>query len=160
LCLVKPKTNQVPSYHWLQGGIQHLVKSCIFYHSAFSLSRHDTSRIAATVDYLYQEGRLTKDPSWQKNWVGTFLVRRLVTALIEDALKNGTINWDVVMSKALSIVMVAALASRAGDVTVAQLDGQTLPFLCYNDITIKLKGGRAVEDLEAQVVIRNEKGAK
>ena len=113
-----------------------------------------------TIDHLFQEARITKDPKFEKNWLGAFLVRRLVTWLVEDGLKNGTINWDVTMAKVMSIVLVASLASRAGDITVAPLDEQALPFLCYKDITIKLQGGSEIGNLVAEVVIRNEKGYK
>lgn len=38
-----------------------------------------------------------------------------------------------------------------------QRDAHPLPFLCYDDITIKLVGGDGIENLEAIFVIRNEK---
>lgn len=155
-----PKSLEVPSYLWLQQGVGHLVKACVFYFPSFSLSRHETQRIATTIDYLWQEGRLTKEPKFERNWVGVFLVRKLAVGVLEDGLKRGTVSWDVTLAKTLSIVMVAALASRAGDVTVAPLEGQKLPYLCYKDVVIKLVGGNAVENLVAEVVIRNEKGYK
>ena len=157
---VKAKTVDVPSYSWLQQGLGHLVKACVFYFPTFSLSRHPTERIATTIVHLFQEGRITKDPKFERHWLGAFLVRRLVTCLVEDGLKNGAINWDVTMAKVMSIVLVASLASRVGDITVAPLDEQALPFLCYKDITIKLIGGSEIGNLVAEVVIRNEKGYK
>ena len=43
---------------------------------------------------------------------------------------------------------------------VAALDDQPLPFLCYNDVTIKLVGGTELNNLKALIVIRNEKKNK
>jgi len=66
----------------------------------------------------------------------------------------------VVLAKTLSIVLTAALASRTGDVTVDPLDEHELPFLCYEDIKLKLIKGDDLTNLVAKVVIRNEKGDK
>jgi hypothetical protein len=128
--------------------------------SDFTLSRNESERITSTVLSLLKEGKLTKEPCWERCWVGAFMVRRLVTALFKDALFNGTINWDVTISKALAIVMVAALTARAGDVTMAPLDEQRRPFLCYKDITLQLVGVTRLENLKARCLIRNEKGDK
>jgi hypothetical protein len=125
------------------------------------LTRHETERISATVFGLLKEGKLTKEPSWERNWVGAFMVRRLVTAVFRDALLHGTLSWDVTISKALIIVMAAALTARTGDLTTAPLDEQPVPFLCYKDITLKLVGGGTrLENLHARCLIRNEKGDK
>lgn len=92
--------------------------------------------------------------------MGSFLVRKLATALLEDGLVNGTLNWDVALSEVTSIVLMAALQTRAGDIARIRLDNQPLPYLCYNDITIKLVGGNKIENLQARFVIRNGKGFK
>ena len=103
---------------------------------------------------------MTKDPAIEKHPAGAVMVRRLSAGMFTDALKNGTINWDVVLAKALSIVMTAATGARTGDLTVATMDEQELPYLCYKDITLKLAGGDKLENLVAKVLIRNEKGWK
>jgi len=41
-------------------------------------------------------------------------MRKIITAWYKDALENGTISWDVTLSKALSLVLIAALAARSG----------------------------------------------
>lgn len=121
------------------------------------MSKNERSRLSSTVHQLHSEGKLTKDPTRERLHVGAFLVRKLATAFLDEALRQGTVNWDVTLAKTLSIVLVAALGSRTGDVTVAPLDTNDLPFLCYQDITLKLsKDGH----LTAQVLLRNEKGDK
>jgi hypothetical protein len=154
------RSRQVPGYKWLQQGLGHLVNALVFYFKEFTLSKHETIRLAATIDQLFQEGRLSKDPLRHKHHIGAFLVHRLAFGLLTVALTNGTINWDVVLAKTLSIVLTAALGSRTGDVTVAPLDIHQLPFLCYEDITLKLIKGDDLTTLVTKVVIRNEKGHK
>ena len=133
-----PRSREVPSYKWLQHSLRHLVNALVFYFKEFTASKHETIRLKATIDQLFQEGRLSKDPLRNKYHIRAFLVRKLAFSLLTVALANGTINWDVVLAKTLSIVLTAALASRTGDVTVAPLDEHELPFLCYEDITLKL----------------------
>ncbi|KAH7412525.1 hypothetical protein BKA64DRAFT_770267 [Cadophora sp. MPI-SDFR-AT-0126] len=150
----------VPSYKWLQHGLGHLVNAIVFYHKDFTLSKHERSRIETTIQELFHEGKITRDPSIERNHIGVYLVRKLSTGILRDALANGTLNWDVTLAKALSIVLTAGLASRTGDITVAPMDVQELPYLCYKDITLKLVGGDGLTSLVAEVLIRNEKGDK
>ena len=59
------------------------------------------------------------------------------------------------------MLLIAALSCRGGDIMKTQSETQHRPFLCYDDITIKLVDGvQAIENLVATVVIRNEKGKK
>jgi hypothetical protein len=92
--------------------------------------------------------------------VGAFLTRQMVMAILQEALEEGTTNWDKTIQKALSILLLSALSCRVGDITKTTGETHDLPFLCYNDITIKLVKGVSLENLEAKVTIRNEKGQK
>jgi len=158
---VVPLTNRVPSYRWLQSGIGATIKDCVFYHKTFTLSAHERLRIATLLDALLQEGKLTRDPSWERNWAGVVVVRKLVCSLIDQAFAEGTMTWDITLAKCLSIVLVASLGARTGDVTVAPRDQHTLPYLVYKDVVIKMrKGGSTIDDLEAVITLRNEKGNK
>ena len=65
---------------------------------------------------MQAEGYLTKESKIQRNWVGILIVRRLTTALIESAMEYGTVNWDITLYKALSIVLSSAPAIRVGDI--------------------------------------------
>ena len=84
----------------------------------------------------------------------------MIVALLREALKQGTTNWDKVIQKALSMLLIAALSCRGGDIMKTQSETQHRPFLCYDDITIKLVGGTRIEHLVALIVIRNEKAKK
>jgi hypothetical protein len=132
----------------------------IFHYKTFTLSPHERSRIVTLLHSLFQEGKVTKDPGWVRNWAGVVVVRKLASSLFNQAFREGTMTWDIPIAKCLSIVLVAALGVRTGDVTVAPHDEHTLPFLAYEDIVIRLKDGDTIDDLEAVVTIRNEKGSK
>lgn len=84
----------------------------------------------------------------------------MLVGLFRRAMKEGTANWDRVLPKVLSLLLLGALACRVGDITQNNKDTHDLPFLCYKDITIKLVGGTGLENLVALIVIRNEKGKK
>ena len=144
----------------MQNGLRHCIDALIFYYNDFILSRQVITRLSSTINDLFYNGLLTKDPAIEKHSIGAVIVRRLSAGMFTDALKNGTINWDVVLAKALSIMITAATGARTGDLTVARLDEQELPYLCYQDITLKLAGGDKLENLVAKVVIRNEKNWK
>jgi hypothetical protein len=144
----------VPSYDWLKGGFRHLLLALVFHHPKFTLTRHESARISSTIQQLLKGGLLTRDPSRERQWIGAFILRKITTAMVNHALNQGTMNWDVTLSRITSIVLTGALSARAGDVTTDALDDQPLPYLCYKDITMKFVGGQEIEDLQAKVVIR------
>lgn len=157
---VKPKSLEVPSYSWLNNGFRHLVDTLTFHYSEFALSKHNALRLSTAFDILLAEGRLTKEPSQARNWVGVYILRKIITAIFQDAYCQGTLSWDVTLSKNTSIVLLSALSCQAGDITTDPLDDQPLPYLCYQDIVMKLSGGEDLEHMMAEILIRNEKGKK
>jgi len=84
----------------------------------------------------------------------------MIVALLRQAREKGIINWDKIIQKVLFIVLIFAFLCRIGDITKTLGKTHNFPFLCYNDFTIKLIKGIRLENLEASVVIRNEKGKK
>ncbi|OBT86748.1 hypothetical protein VE02_06282 [Pseudogymnoascus sp. 03VT05] len=157
---VKPKSKEVPAFTWLRGGLRRLIVILTFQFVDFKVMRHDSLRIKVMFQTLLNDGRITKEPSRVVQWIGVILVRRLITAILEDAIDNGSTNWDKTLQKALSLLLISALSCRSGDIMTSTMDTQKLPFLCYDDITIKLVGGDGLEHLQADVLIRNEKKRK
>lgn len=156
---LKPRSREVPSYAVVRGGLRSLIDGLIFKYPEFSLTPHEQRRIEASVNSAVSAGGLTKDPLREKLWAGVTIVRRLVTAILTDALNNGVPNWDIIIQRALSIVMMAALASRSGDFTRrSDYNDHELAFLAYKDVWMKLVGGEEITNIQAEVVIRNEKG--
>ena len=100
----------------------------------FHLTSHDTLRLTNVSEQLHQEKKLTKNPKRESQWLGAFVAAKLSTALFQDALVAGTINWDIVISKALSIILTSALMARSGDVAKARI---TLIWnVCISDISV------------------------
>lgn len=151
----------VPSYEHLTNSVRLMVNTSIFQYADFKMSPHESLRIRTLLDGLAKEGKLTKEPSREKHWIGATLVTMMVDALFKDALKRGTLNWDVTIVRAASLILLSSLQCRAGDITKARLDDHHLPCLTYRDVRLKLvDDGKDVEHLEARVRIRNEKGHK
>ncbi|MCJ1384839.1 hypothetical protein MMC17_007957 [Xylographa soralifera] len=128
--------------------------------AAFDIFFSLSTRIATPVDEFATQGKVTREPSRQKNWIGVFILRRITRAMFINALTNGRKNWGVSLSKITSIVLTSSLSARAGDILSDPIDDQPLPYLCYKDLTFKLVAGNKLEHLVANVVIRNEKGKK
>ena len=87
-------------------------------------------------------------------------MRMMVDALLKNALEQGTLNWDVTIVQVLTLVLVASLHCRTGDISRGHLDDQPMPYLTYEDVHLKLVNGTEMEHLEARVKVRNEKGHK
>lgn len=88
----------------------------------------------------------------ERNWVGTYLVRKLAVGLLREGVLEGVRSWDVQLQKALQIVLQSALASRVGDITE--------PGLLYEDVRIKLHHGISLDHLMARVELRGVQGYK
>jgi hypothetical protein len=69
-----------------------LINAIVFHYKDFTLSSHERSRIACTLNDLFHAGKLAKDVTRDKHFVGAFLVRKLSSALFTDAFRNGTVN--------------------------------------------------------------------
>ena len=158
---VDPRSKHgVPSHRWMREGIKTLNQALVFEHSDFHLSAHDSLRIDALTDGFVEQGRLTKEPARERHWLGVASVKRMIDAVLEDAVRNGSRNWDVTIHMILSILMTSALQCRSGDIAKSTYNTQPLPCLVYKDISIKLINGEDIDQLEARVTIRNEKGHK
>ncbi|CAI6339757.1 unnamed protein product [Periconia digitata] len=116
--LVKLKSNHVPSYIWLKHGVENVIAFCKFEYESFEITKHASRRIDAMYNHLFREGRITKDPTVERRFVGSAIVRSLITALLSKAFDDGAMNWDLINSKCLSIVLLASLGSRAGDIAL------------------------------------------
>jgi hypothetical protein len=123
---------------------------------------------STTIDELEKNGILTSEPKREKQWVSAYMVKRLVAVHLTDAIETGTRSWDVTVSKALSVVLLAALACRSGEVGHSQYY-DNLACLCFKDITIKIDNrdreaqhdnDSVINRLQARVVLRFEKFKK
>lgn len=83
----------------------------------YKLTARDGSRLQTWLDDAVKAGRLTKG-RWQKRvWLNYVIESRMAKALLAHHDRHGTRNWDLIVAKLLSIILITRLGMRAGDVT-------------------------------------------
>ncbi|OAF57099.2 hypothetical protein VC83_05820 [Pseudogymnoascus destructans] len=60
---VRPRSNEVPAFTWLRGGLRRLIVITTFHFADFRVSKHDSIRMKTMFQQLLNEGRITKEPS-------------------------------------------------------------------------------------------------
>jgi len=110
---------------------------------------------------MHHRGLLTNEPLREASWVGITLVKKIVTAILEDAVVNGTCSWDVTISKLLSIVLLGTMGARAGDIGLS-IGYTGMQVLQWKHIELKLKQGTppVLDNLCCRITITFEKGSK
>lgn len=178
------------SYSWFYQGVRYAINACQFEFDKFKLTAQDGKRLENLASRLLKANVITKDPFRQKQWLGCRIVQRCVSAILKDALENGTLSWDVVLCRAATLVLICALG-RGGDVVVSShyagnqmakhralaemsapetLDSAEpvnrnalyteLLCLCYKDITIKINEDNGEVSFVAQFMMKQDKGKK
>lgn len=175
---IKPKTSAgVPSITTIRGGLKQLIMALIFHYPTFSLSKRrslpllllgndadfafppdERRRIHTTVEHHRQAGRLTTDPQSARLWLKSATLQHLLSASFAHVLSLGCHNWDVFLSKALSIVLCAAMACRPGDFMAAPNSSKS-QYLAWKDVSLTLTG-TDLESFIASITLRFEKMKK
>jgi integrase len=138
-----------------------VVKYCVFQWEEIILSAFGRSRLEAFVQTMLRDGRVTRNASNTRRWAGAAIVRKLATTLFNDAWLQGTISRDVTIYKTFSIILVAALGCRPGDVAACRLDDHKLNYITFQDFKIFMpRDGTFFHDLRASITIPNAKGHK
>jgi hypothetical protein len=116
-------------------------------------------RLENMIATLIKEGKVTKDPAREKQWIGANVVGTMSKAILTEALECGTLSWDVTICRALSIVLISATSSRSGDVVKSHYYDEVI-CMRFEHVIIKLKKVDGHERLVAQFEIAYEKGHK
>lgn len=158
--LCKPvRDSGLVSLNHIRIGTHRILDVLSFRHKAFNLDKHDRLKLGNTFAVLRKDGLVTTEPLREKHWVTAHVVDRLVSALFSDALDNGTVSWDKVISQALGIVIQSATVSRSGDVILSPQ--YTIEYLKFEDCEIKLVTDRDGKDrFVGQIVLKYCKGWK
>lgn len=130
---------------------------------AFKMTPHDAARFQAFTFQALKEKRLTKGRWRERAWVGFVTLSRMVRAYLEHFMKNGTLNFDVIIYKCFSVVFISSLGCRSGD--VSRTRGYTgTEYMTYRDIELFLPNNVRPEpdfsELRATVTMRYLKGKK
>ncbi|TAQ88753.1 hypothetical protein B7494_g2950 [Chlorociboria aeruginascens] len=153
-----------PSKEVMVGGFGHISAYGTFTYteaSGYKLTARDGSRMNTWLDDAVKSGRLTKG-RWKKRvWLNYIIVSRMAKAWIEHFEKYGTRSWDLVIAKLLSIVLVASLGMRAGDVTQSR-GYKKSEYLKYKDIKLQIVGNREpkLENIKASITLEYVKCKK
>jgi hypothetical protein len=130
-----------------------LDRALTFHYSDYKLSRHVALRIDATIQKLLDDGQITKDPVREKQWLTCQIVKKLATAVISDAVQQGTRSWDMTLAGTFSLVLQAAMASRSGDFTrSAHYTGDE--YLKWQDIQLVATGSNDNNGLVFKMLIK------
>ena len=127
----------------------------------FKIGRHEAARFKTWLDQAKRAGRLTQG-SWKKRtWIGYAVLSRLVRAYLTRGIEQGTVNWDIIVAKCLSMVLVASLGSRTGDVALSGKYKGTTYYMQYRHIELFVEGDEPIySNIRARVTLEYEKGHK
>jgi hypothetical protein len=163
--VVPRNSTGVPSVKWMIRGLKALIAVLVFRFPKFGLSAHERSHIKTTVVKLQREGKLTTSPAREKKWLGVYFIRLFANAMIKDAPQNGTKSWDVLWSRLTSLILLAAVAGRSGEIALSQ-GYDELHIMTWSDVRMIILLG-AAEDaavgrtrIRADVTLRFQKGEK
>ncbi|KAM0440829.1 hypothetical protein ACHAPT_000130 [Fusarium lateritium] len=105
------------AYKYYEDSVIWIRKWCVFRYRDFKLDAHDLSRIEYTFKDLHREGVLTKEGSRSdKHWITSDMIGMMLKAMLQDGIQNGTLSWDVLIMKAVSLLLQCVVGSRAGDI--------------------------------------------
>ncbi|EHL01117.1 hypothetical protein M7I_2806 [Glarea lozoyensis 74030] len=149
-----------PLQRTLKAGIRVLISSLTFDYPKFALTRNERARLDAVFDTLADEGKLVRGRARKElHWVGTYLVEKMVRAWFQNAIDNGYRSWDIVVHKALSVVLQSALACRAGE--ICRSKGYETEYMQWSDIVMTLPPGwTTIDDVQVSCLLRYEKNQK
>ncbi|KAI6788227.1 hypothetical protein KC361_g9166 [Hortaea werneckii] len=141
--MVSPGDKTVPQKSTILRGLGIVLAYSHFKWSDFMMGAHVSSRFKVFLEQAIRDGKL-KTGHWQKQtWLGFAVLSRLVSSFLAHKIQHGTHNWDIQIAKCLSLVLVAALGARSGDVSRShRYTGQQ--FLQYRHINLHLVGSQPI----------------
>lgn len=127
--------------------------------SGFEITRRDMLRMQTFIDDAVCAGRLTKG-CWNKRvGLNFILVSRLGRSWLRHHHQQGTLGWDLVLARLLSIVLVSSLGCRPGDVARSPYY-KGAEYLKYRNVNLRLEGKPQWKNLRAQITLEFCKGKK
>ncbi|KAM0556833.1 hypothetical protein ACHAPJ_005893 [Fusarium lateritium] len=101
------------SYNYIEIGLVTLKISLTFRYKDFKLEKHDDARL---------NGIVTKEQTrGGKHWITSEIIGRMVKAMLQDGIQNGTLSWDVLIMKTVSLQLHSITGARADDVRRSRL---------------------------------------
>ncbi|OSS54748.1 hypothetical protein B5807_00054 [Epicoccum nigrum] len=154
---IAPKKGTL-SFHTMKSGVIALEQALIFRYENFQLPEHWRMKARAVLEECERKGMLTRTMNESREPAGAIVVRRVVAALYQDAIINGTGGWNTTLTGIASILLLASLGVRAGDIMGVTKDARPdLPGLRYSDVKIAADQDGS---FKARFRIRGGKGRK
>lgn len=125
----------------------------------FKITRRDRVRLETWLDDAVRAGRLTTGIWDQKAWIGFSTLSRMTQAFIQHFHDFGCWNWDVVISKCLSVVLIASLSARGGDVTHSQ-GYCASEYMRWEHIELTCEGDAKMSNIRVAITLAYVKGRK
>ena len=154
-----PLANGAMAWSTIKSAEWSLHHSPTFHYREWKLSKHDATRVDAMLHKLLKDGRVTKQPSIQKQWISAMLVRQMVGAIFRYAMTNSTRSWDVTIHKCLSLVLQAATCSRSGDTHQTEYYKEPV-HLRWEHVFVKIAGTLEKPSMRMLVRLFHSKGHK
>ncbi|KAI8266830.1 hypothetical protein K4K58_009154 [Colletotrichum sp. SAR11_239] len=145
------------SHGYIMNGVKWILKWMNFHWREGKLDSHDRARIDSTLLTLLQNGALTRERSrGDRLWITNDVVRRMIGAILSDAIVNGSYSWDATILRVLSILVPAALGARSGDVSRSHYyKGDE--YTKWEDVYIRLNDDGL---MFGSIILKYTKGAK
>ena len=149
----------VPGVEGLVRGLRVLIEYGRFQYDDWKLTPHEGARIKTFLSDAVHDGRLTKGIWQEKVWLSFMILARMSTTWLRHHLQNGSFLWDYTIARLMSVVLIAALGCRSGDITRASAY-QGVEYIKWSDVSLTLNGPAVWENLRGHIVIRYGKGQK
>jgi hypothetical protein len=170
----------VLNFNTMRHGLNYINKALIFRHEEYTLGPHGAAKIQAAIDTLVLDGDLTRELTRSREPAGAIVVRRLVMALLLEAIGKGTNSWDSVravhvflkmftdylkvINDIAMLLLTSCFSCRGGDL-MGDVDKNKdrradLPGLRYSDLQFYLEAGGTISDLKVKTKMRNGKNMK
>lgn len=148
-----------PSIQTIRGGLASLSKTLLELHEDFTISKSKSLQIDSLLNKLVKDKVLIAGKWLPSNRVGFQTLLFLADTWMNSGLIDGVTSWDTYISRQLSIVLMASLASRSGDVLRTQVY-EDKECCLFKDLTVSFQGGDSMEHLTMNVCLRFVKGYK
>jgi hypothetical protein len=116
-------------------------------------------KIHSLLNKLVKDKVLTAGKWLPSNRVGFKTLLVMTDAWMNSGLIDGVTSWDTNISRQLSIVLIASLAARSGDVVRTQVY-KDMECCLFKDLTVSFQGGDKIEHLTIVACLRFVKGFK
>lgn len=146
-----------PSMSTIMTSLKALATILIGTYEDFSISNYWAAKCDSLFNTLVSEGVFINGFWEKRRRIGFDTILILGDSFLLSGLEEGCLSWDTLLSKHLSVVLVAACACRSGDAARTPLY-TGIEYLAFEDIILKFGAGDQPKDLSMDVTPRAVKG--